>query len=127
MYYRDTPVRQHPATGVTPYQAMSNRDIRAKLDCTTPTEQNKRSDQEKLKDERGNLQKQKMKREGWNTKEHNFVCGDYALLKQRKHNKWSTPFEPAFYVIIEDYVECKNLECKNSSVTGRRILEKTGN
>ena len=34
MASRDTP---HPASGVTPYQAMSTRPIRTKLDHTTPT------------------------------------------------------------------------------------------
>ena len=109
--YRDTP---HPATGVTPYKAMSNRNIRTKLDYTTPTEPSKRSNQDKLMDQRDNHYKQKMKQEGRNTKEHNFILGDYVLLKQRKHNKWSTPFEPAFYVIIK---------INGSSVTVRRITD----
>ena len=46
MAYRDTP---HPATGVTPYQAMSNRPIRTKLDHTVPRE---KSEQDELIDEK---------------------------------------------------------------------------
>ena len=33
MAYRDTP---HPATGISPYQAMNSRVIRTKLDYTPP-------------------------------------------------------------------------------------------
>ena len=33
------------------------------------------------------------------TKEHNFIIGDHVLLKQKKTNKWSTVYEPAFYII----------------------------
>ena len=109
--YRNTP---HPATSVTPYQAMSNHNIHTRLDYTTPTEPSKRSNQNKLMDQRDNQYKQKMKQERRNTKEHNFILGDYVLLKQRKHNKWSTPFEPAFYVIIK---------INGSSVTVRRITD----
>jgi len=41
MAYRDTP---HPATGITPYQAMSNRSIRTKLDHTVPRERSEHDD-----------------------------------------------------------------------------------
>ena len=86
MAYRDTP---HPATGVTPYRAMSNRPIRTKLSYATLKE---RSEQDDLMDERDKLYKEKMKRSGTNTREHNFIVGDYALLKQKKVNKWSTAY-----------------------------------
>lgn len=68
MAYRDTP---HPATGITPYQAMANRPIRTKLDHTMPEKE--RSRQDELIDERDRKDKEKMKREGANIKEHNFI------------------------------------------------------
>ena len=81
MAYRDTP---HPATGVTPYQAMSNRPIRTKLDHTVPRE---RSERDELIDEKDQVYKEKMRRDGVNIKEHNFYVGDYVLLRQKKVNK----------------------------------------
>ena len=35
------------------------------------------------------------------TLRHNFVVGDHVLLKQKKRNKWSSAYEPAFYTIIQ--------------------------
>ena len=39
--------------------------------------------------------------EGESSKEHNFVVGDHVLLRQRKRNKWSTPYAPVFYTVIK--------------------------
>ena len=86
MAYRDTP---HPSTGITPYQAMSNRSIRTKLDHTVTRE---RSEQDDLMDEKDRIYKE-MRRVGVNIKEHNFCVGDYVLLRQKKVNKWSTAYE----------------------------------
>ena len=94
--YRSTP---HPATDVTPYQAMTNRPIRTKLDHTVPGKE--RSKQDESINEKDRQYKEKMRREGANIKEHNFILGDYVLLKQRKLNKWSTPYEPVFYTVIK--------------------------
>ena len=41
----------------------------------------------------------KQQAENKNTRQHTFVVGDYVLLKQTKRNKWSTAYEPAFYII----------------------------
>jgi hypothetical protein len=49
-----------------------------------------------------------------NVKEHNFAIGDHFLLKQRKRNKWSTAYEPAFYVVTRVDV---------SSIASRRIKD----
>ena len=107
MAYRDTP---HPATGVSPYQAMTNRLIRTKLDYTPPVKE-KPSQQDKVINERDERYKAKMdKRKG--IKKHSFFQGDYVLVKQRKVNKWSTPYEPSFYVITR---------IDGSTVTARRI------
>ena len=40
-----------------------------------------------------------MKKYQRNAKEHEFKLGDYVLLRQQKSNKWTTAFEPAFYVV----------------------------
>ena len=56
-----------------------------------------RSKQDEQIDEKNRQYKEKMKREGANAKEHNFILGDYVLLRQRKWNKWSTPYELFFY------------------------------
>ncbi|KAL9958658.1 hypothetical protein ACROYT_G035707 [Oculina patagonica] len=72
--YRDTP---HPATGITPYQAMSNRPIRPKLDHTVPRE---RSEQDDLIDEKDQLYKEKMGRDSVNVKEHNFTSLSKVII-----------------------------------------------
>ena len=85
MAYRDTP---HPATGVRPYQAMSNRPIQTKLSYATLKE---RSEHDDLMDERDKLYKEKMKCSGTNTREHNFIVGDHVLLKQKKVKESDPP------------------------------------
>ena len=107
MAYRDTP---HTATGVTPYQAISNRSIQTKLSYATLKERSKQDD---LMDEKDKLYK-KMKCSGTNTREHNFIVGDYVLLKQKKVNKWSTAYEPIFYTIIR---------ISGSTITARRVMD----
>lgn len=107
MAHRDTP---HPATGVTTYQTMSNRPIQTKLSHTTLKE---RSEQDDLIDEKDRLYK-KMRCGGTNTREHNFILGDYVLLKQKKVNKWSTTYESIFYTIIR---------ISGSTITARRVTD----
>ena len=48
------------------------------------------------------------------TKEHSFIIGDHVLLKQKKTNKWSTVYEPAFYIITR---------VDGSSIAARRIKD----
>ena len=52
--------------------------------------------------------------EGGSSKEHNFVVGDHVLLRQRKRNKWSTPYEPVFYTVIK---------ISGSAITARRVSD----
>ena len=54
MAYRDTP---HPATGISPYQAMTNRPVRTKLDYTVPRKE--RSSRDKMMDEKDRQYKEK--------------------------------------------------------------------
>jgi hypothetical protein len=49
-----------------------------------------------------------------NVKKHKFALKDYALLKQKKTNKWTTAFETAFYTIAK---------IQGSSMTIRRIKD----
>ncbi|KAL9987152.1 hypothetical protein ACROYT_G001409 [Oculina patagonica] len=94
--YRLTP---HPATGVAPYDALKGIPVRTKLDYIEPEPQ--RNEKDDIIDRRDAEYKQKMKqqREGRKTKENNLLLGDYVLVKQPRKNKWSTPYEPVFYVL----------------------------
>ena len=109
MAYRDTP---HPATGITPYEAMMNRPVRTKLDYTVPRKERSRRD--KMMDEKDRQYKEKMIDDGGSSREHNFVMGDHVLLRQRKTNKWSTPYVPVFYTVIK---------ISGSAITARRITD----
>ncbi|XP_015756644.1 PREDICTED: uncharacterized protein LOC107336095 [Acropora digitifera] len=65
-----------------------------------------------MMDEKDRQYKEKMTDDGGSSKEHNFVVGDHVLLRQRKRNKWSTPYEPVFYTVIK---------ISGSAITARRI------
>ena len=86
---------QHPATGVSPYQAMMNRQIRTKLDYTERDPMIRKEKENNIK-ERDKIYKMKIKNcaENKNTGVHTFTIGDYVLLEQKKRNKWITPYEP---------------------------------
>ena len=110
--YRSTP---HPATGVTPYEALMNRQVRTKLDYQT-TEDNVNNIHDTIINRRDAEYKDKIKvnAQNKNTKEHNFITGDHALLKRRETNKWSTAFKPAFYIVTR---------VDGSSIVARRITD----
>ena len=93
--YRDTP---HPATGVTPYEALYGRPIRTRLDHEARGETDQ-TDEDKHIDQRDKEYKKRMSQQRRNVKKHQFTLKDYVLLKQKKSNKWTMPFEPAFYVV----------------------------
>lgn len=38
--------------------------------------------------------------ENRNSKEHDFKIDDFVLLEQNKRQKWSTAYEPAFYIVF---------------------------
>ncbi|XP_041470031.1 uncharacterized protein K02A2.6-like [Lytechinus variegatus] len=111
MGYRSTP---HPATQVTPYEALMGRPVRTKLDYVEP--QKTTTDRDTRVNERDKQYKERLKqqKENRNTKSHNLVLGDFVLLKQQKRNKWTTAFEPAFYVVYR---------IDGSSVAARRITD----
>ena len=92
--YRSTP---HPATGVTPYQAMQNRDIRTKLDYKAPQEQINEIEMKISTRDAEYKRKMTEKKENRNFRETQLILGDYVLVKQPKRNKWSTAYEPTFY------------------------------
>lgn len=94
--YRSTP---HPAAGVTPYEAMKGAMERIKLDHIDPEAKNPKRDD--IVNHRDAEYKQRMKQqgEGRKTREGRLTLGDYVLVRQPKKNKWSTPYEPVFYVV----------------------------
>jgi len=109
--YRATP---HPATGIEPYKAMEGRDIRIKLDYNKPnkTETEKKETNEIIEH---NDEKYKNKfNANRRTKERKLIPGDYVLVKQPKRNKWSTQYEPTFYIVTET---------KGSQIRARRIYD----
>ena len=111
MGYRDIP---HPATGVTSYEVLMGRKVRTKLDNITSPSQNELNDmiEEKDKCYKDKLKEYADRKRG--TKEHSFVVGDYVLLEQKKKNKWTTAYEPAFYNIYR---------INGSSVWARRVSD----
>ena len=104
--YRDSP---HPATGITPYEGMFNRPIRTKLGTNLST-----VPEEEEVNKKDAEYKEKMKKRNRNTKEHNLVRGDCVLVEQKKLNKWTTPYEPVFYSVIN---------VNGSTVTARRATD----
>ena len=109
--YRSTP---HPATGVAPYETLKGTPVRMKLDYIEPKP--KRDEKDNIIDRRDAEYKLKMKqqREGRKPRENNLLLGDYVLVKQPRKNKWSTPFEPVFYVVCS---------IRGSQVTARRVTD----
>ena len=106
--YRETP---HPATGVAPNDAMGYRTIRTKLDAKVITKPN---DQAMTKRDKQYKEKIRAQKEKTNMKTHNLMKGDCVLIKQRRINKWTLPYEPVFYSVID---------VKGSTVTARRISD----
>ena len=95
MAYRDTP---HPATGITPYEAMMNRSVRTKLDYTVPLKE--RSSRDKMMDEKDRQYKEKMTDDGGSSKAHNFVVGDHVLfcpVKTKKEEQMVNPIIMSLY------------------------------
>ena len=109
--YRETP---HPATGISPYQAIRNREIRTKLDYINQNKMKSEEDKKMEDRDASYKMKNKLRRENRNTKEHNFITGDYVLVEQPKKNKWTTPYEPAFYVVVR---------IQGSTITARHITD----
>ena len=94
--YRSTP---HPATGVTPYEALKGTPARMKLNHIEPEPQ--RNEMDDIIDRRDAEYNQKVKqqREGRKTKENTLLLRDYVLATQPRKNKWSTPYKLVFYVV----------------------------
>ena len=93
--YRATP---HSSTNATPHQLLMNRSGKVKLpQVSVPT-----YDLEVIG--RDTTEKQKMKvyaDSRRNAKPHHFRVGDPVLVKQKKSNNLSTPFDPKPYVITK--------------------------
>ena len=110
--YRSSP---HPATNITPYEALMNRQVRTKLDHQRRDEGTENT-QDMLINNKDREYKDKLKRnaENKNTRRHNFIIGDYVLLRQTKRNKWSTAYKPTFYTIYR---------INGSTIAARRVTD----
>ena len=91
--YRATP---HPGTKKSPYELMMNRCVQIKLPVLLPDQStpevitNDRKAKEKMKEYADHTR---------NTVNHNISTGDIVLVRQRRRNKVSTPFEPIPYIV----------------------------
>ncbi|XP_022783300.1 uncharacterized protein K02A2.6-like [Stylophora pistillata] len=108
--YRLTP---HPATGISQYEAMRGTFIRTKLDYSTPNQQSSEDEQMNVNDAKYK-ERMKKQRENTQTKEKRLLIRDYVLVAQERKNKWSTPYEPIFYMV------CDN---EGSKITARRTTD----
>ena len=105
----------HPATGIAPYEGMMNRKVRTKLKYQPGISENQIPKSEIINQhDRKYKMKVKSNAENRNTRSHNITLGDYVLLKQMKKNKYSTAFEPAFYIVHR---------IDGSSIAARRVTD----
>ena len=114
MGYRSTP---HPATQISPYKALMQRDVRTKMDHENTIAKDivESSKKESTLDQKDMEYKLKMKQYAdKHSLERHFVRGDYVLVRQSKKHKLSTAYEPAFYVIVG---------VQGSSIRARRIQD----
>jgi len=113
MGYRSTP---HPATQVSPYRALMNREVRTKIDHeNTIARDIVQSDTTGNMDQRDMEYKLKMKQySDKHSLERHFIVGDLVLVRQPKRHKLSTAYEPAFYTIVE---------VRGSSIRARRLQD----
>ena len=95
--YCSTP---HAATGVAPYEALMNRQVGTKLDHQARESSENACDTGIIERDERYKGKLKQNAENRNNKVHNFIVGDHVLMKQKKRNKWSTAYKPAFYTVI---------------------------
>ena len=80
--YRSTP---HPAIGITPFEAMMNRQVRTKIDYTERESRTEISKEEKVnKRVKGYKMKIKGNVENSNTNPHKFAVEDHVQLEQNK-------------------------------------------
>ena len=95
---------------------MRGLTIRTKLGYKIP----KRESDSVSKDEKMNgndakyKEKIKTQRENRNTTRNKLLLGDYVLVKKQKKNKWSTPYEPIFYIVSD---------IQGSKITARRTTD----
>ena len=110
--YRSTP---HPATKISPYEALMKRPVRTKLDHCSKDKPGK-DQQDQQMDENDKQYKDKIAAQAVNrhTKQHTFQVRDFVLLRQTKQNKWSTAYEPSFYQVHR---------IDGSSLAARRISD----
>jgi hypothetical protein len=96
--YRTTP---HQTTGVAPAELMFKRKLRTKLPeartyTETYTDESVR-DRDRVKKEQGKQYTDQRR----HAQESDTAVGDEVLVQQRKQNKFSTPFEPEPYKVVD--------------------------
>ena len=115
MGYRSTP---HPATGISPYNALMRRKVRTKLDQTATKIDVIEMEQNITKAD--NLYKSKWAENKRHAKDshHKITVGDTVFLKQHKRNKWTTAYEGEPYTVTR--VDGSSIAARRSS-DGRKI------
>ena len=108
--YRSTP---HPATKITPYELLMNRQVRMKIDHF-PTETSPKDDAVRRNDQqyKGKAKRKHDKRH--RSKEYMLKTGDAVIVKQQKKKKGETPYEQCVYVITK---------IKGTIVTAKRVKD----
>ena len=88
--------------------------VRTKLDHINPEMQDTEEDDRIDQKDAEYKEKMRRKREGRQMKEGRLLLGNYVLVKQPKRNKWSTPYEPVFYIVND---------IQGSRITARRTTD----
>ena len=102
---------------------MLNRPIRTRLNHEKPSS-TVQSTKDQLIDNHDNQYKERMRKYQRNAKEHEFKLGNYFLLKQQKSNKWTTAFEPTFYVVTGIQGSSVHIRCIQDGRELRRDTSK---
>ena len=108
--YRAMP---HAGTKKSPYELMMNRCVRIKLPALLPDQ----TTPEVITNDRKAKQKMKEHADHTSTVNHNISTGDIVLLRQRRRNKFSTPFEPIPYIMEK---------VKGTIITAKRTTDQRG-
>ena len=89
--YRATP---HSTTGFPPSELLFNRLIRTKLPQVISVQDSKKDAAVRLKDERAKSKMKQYADQRRRAKDNEIHMGDTVLLRQKKHTKFSTKFDP---------------------------------
>ena len=117
MHYRSTP---HSSIKISPFKALTGRDMNSGLPRSTSLSSKPSSMSNSLKafiSQKDRASKENMIEYANNkrkVKPHNLSIGDQVLVKQKKINKFSTPFNPKPFSIIK---------IKGSMITAKSVQQ----